>query len=119
MNCHPWQALSFESLSGNAFILVLAGSETTSTTLSGATYLLTSHPDTLAKLTNEVRSAFTSADEINITSAGQLPYLRGVLNESLRMFPPVASGLVREVPPGGAQIAGQYVPGGVNRSISS
>ena len=119
MNCHPWQALSFESLSGNAFILVLAGSETTSITLSGATYLLTSHPDTLAKLTNEVRSAFTSADEINITSAGQLPYLRGVLNESLRMFPPVASGLVREVPLGGAQIAGQYVPGGVSRSISS
>ncbi|KAK3393457.1 isotrichodermin C-15 hydroxylase [Podospora didyma] len=107
----PWK-LSFESLSGNAFVLVLAGSETTSTTLSGATYLLTSHPDKLEKLAHEVRSAFKSADEINMTSASQLPYLRAVLNESLRMFPPVVSGLVREVPSEGGQIAGQYIAGG-------
>ncbi|KAK0720225.1 cytochrome P450 [Lasiosphaeris hirsuta] len=96
----PWN-LSSESLPGNAFILVLAGSETTSTTLSGATYLLTKHLDTLAKLASEVRSAFNSADEIGMTLAGQLPYLRGVLNESL------------QVPRGGSQIPGQYVPGGM------
>ncbi|KAK0730910.1 isotrichodermin C-15 hydroxylase [Lasiosphaeris hirsuta] len=104
--------LSFEKLSANAFILVLAGSETTATTLSGVTYLLLSHPEALEKLKREVRSAFKSTDEININSVGKLTYMLAVLNEALRMYPPVSSGLVRQVPEGGAQVAGQYVPGG-------
>ncbi|KAI2610886.1 cytochrome P450 [Hypoxylon fragiforme] len=104
--------ISFQKLSSNAFILVLAGSETTATTLSGATYLLLTHPDILAKLSEEVRSSFSSADEINISSVGKLPYMLAVLNESLRMYPPVTSSLVRNVPPGGEQIAGQFIPGG-------
>ncbi|KAI1403738.1 putative cytochrome P450 [Hypoxylon fuscum] len=104
--------LSFEKLSSNAFILVLAGSETTATTLSGATYLLLTNPDILAKLNQEVRSAFSSVDEININSVNKLTYMLAILNESLRLYPPVTSGLVRVVPAGGEQIAGHFVPGG-------
>ncbi|KAK6193011.1 hypothetical protein LQW54_012895 [Pestalotiopsis sp. IQ-011] len=104
--------LSFEKLSSNAFILVLAGSETTATTLSGATYLLLSHPDVLQKLTNEVRGGFKIVDEININSVNKLSYMLAVLNESLRLYPPVTSSLAREVPGKGADIAGHYVPGG-------
>ncbi|KAK3320293.1 cytochrome P450 [Cercophora scortea] len=114
----PWN-LSFESLSGNAFILVLAGSETTATALSGATYLLTTHPEILAKLTHEVRSTFESADEITMTSANRLPYLLAVINESLRMYPPVTSGLVREVPVGGGTVAGHYLPAGTFVEVQS
>lgn len=109
------QDLSFDKISGNAFILVVAGSETTATTLSGATYLLLTHPDVLEKLNQEVRSAFKSADEININSVGKLSYMLAVLNEALRMYPPVTSNLLREVPPGGGQIAGHYVAGGVSK----
>ncbi|RYP67847.1 hypothetical protein DL771_007024 [Monosporascus sp. 5C6A] len=104
--------LSFEKLGSNAFILVLAGSETTATTLSGATYLLLTHPEVLEKLNREVRSTFASADEITINSVGKLSYMLAVLNESLRLYPPVTSGLVRVVPPGGEQIAGHWVPEG-------
>ncbi|KAI0013292.1 putative cytochrome P450 [Xylariaceae sp. FL0662B] len=104
--------LSFQKLSSNAFILVLAGSETTATTLSGATYLLLTHPDILAKLNHEVRSTFSSADEITINNVNKLSYMLAILNESLRLYPPVTSGLVRVVPPGGNQIAGQFVPSG-------
>ncbi|KAK3689756.1 cytochrome P450 [Podospora appendiculata] len=70
------------------------------------------HPDILAKLNHEVRSAFRSADEITMSSANRLPYLLAVINESLRMYPPVTSGLVREVPVGGGTIAWQYIPAG-------
>lgn len=101
--------LSLEKLSANAFILVLAGSETTATTLSGVTYLLLTHPAALQKLSAEVRSSFKSADEINISSVNKLNYMLAVLTESLRMYPPVTAGLVRQVPAGGAYIAGQYV----------
>ncbi|KAJ8121620.1 hypothetical protein ONZ43_g1973 [Nemania bipapillata] len=104
--------LSFEKLSSNAFILVLAGSETTATTLSGATYLLLAHPDVLEKLKHEVRSNFNDASQININSVNNLKYMLAILNESLRMYPPVTSGLVRSVPKGGAQIAGHFTPEG-------
>ncbi|OTB04367.1 hypothetical protein M426DRAFT_22986 [Hypoxylon sp. CI-4A] len=104
--------LSFEKLSANAFILVLAGSETTATTLSGATYLLLTHRDILEKLQQEVRSSFNKVDEININSVNKLTYMLAILNESLRLYPPVTSGLVRTVPPGGDQVAGNFVAGG-------
>ncbi|KAK0636812.1 cytochrome P450 [Bombardia bombarda] len=99
-------------LAGNAFILVLGGSETTATVLSGVTYLLTTHPEILAKLNDEVRSAVASPDDIAMATVGKLPYLHAVLNEALRMFPPVPTGLAREVPVGGGQIAGHSVPEG-------
>ncbi|KAJ8131179.1 hypothetical protein O1611_g2446 [Lasiodiplodia mahajangana] len=104
--------LSFEKLSSNAFILVLAGSETTATTLSGATYLLLTHPDVLEKLKHEVRSSFTDASQININTVGNLKYMLAILNEALRLYPPVTSGLVRSVPKGGAQVAGHFAPEG-------
>jgi cytochrome P450 len=93
--------------------LLLAGSETTASTLSGATYLLLSHPEILARLTEEVRSSFNSFDEITITSVNKLTYMLAILNETLRFYPPLSSGMVRVVPTGGATIAGHYVPGGV------
>lgn len=105
-------------LSTNAFLLVIAGSETTATTLSGATALLLSHPNILEKLQQEVRSSFKSADEITITSVNKLYYMLAILNEALRLYPPVTSGLVRTVPPGGEQVAGRYVPEGVSTSLS-
>lgn len=113
---HEWN-LSFEKLTSNSFILILAGSETTATTLAGATYLLLTHPEVLARLQQEVRTAFKSVDEINIASVNKLSYMLAVLNESLRMYPPVTSNLVRVVPRGGAQIAGRFVPEGVSNQI--
>ncbi|KAI0485459.1 isotrichodermin C-15 hydroxylase [Xylaria cf. heliscus] len=104
--------LSFKKLSSNAFILVLAGSETTATTLAGATYFVLTHPDVLEKLKHEVRSSFQDASQININTVGNLKYMLAILNESLRLYPPVTAGLVRVVPAGGAEIAGHFVPGG-------
>ncbi|KAI1112770.1 isotrichodermin C-15 hydroxylase [Nemania sp. NC0429] len=104
--------LSFEKLSANAFILVLAGSETTATTLSGATYLLLTHPEVLEKLKHEVRSTFEDASQININTVNNLKYMLAILNESLRMYPPVVSGLVRTIPKGGAEVAGHFAPEG-------
>ena len=110
--------ISFEQLASNAFILTLAGSETTATTLSGVTYLLLSHPEVLERVKREVRGKFGGVEEIDIASVGRLEYMLAVLNESLRMFPPVVSGLVRVVPEGGAVIAGGFVPGGVSGFFS-
>jgi cytochrome P450 len=105
---------SFEKMSRNATILLLAGSETTATTLSGATYLLLSHPRVLEKLKLEIRSSFSKPEDITIASVSKCSYLLAVLNETLRCYPPLTAGMVRVVPRGGATIAGSFIPEGVS-----
>ncbi|KAF3760190.1 cytochrome P450 [Cryphonectria parasitica EP155] len=89
--------------------LIVAGSETTATLLSGVTYLLGRNPDKLARLTAEVRSAFQREDEIDFASASRLNYLLACLDEGLRIYSPTPLGLPRSVPKGGWTIAGHYV----------
>ncbi|KAI0147946.1 cytochrome P450 ClCP1 [Hypoxylon sp. NC0597] len=102
--------LSFMQIATNAGTLIIAGSETTATLLSGAIYLLTTHPDKLERLTNEVRSAFNNDEEITLTSVGKLSYMLACLNEALRCYPPVPTGLPRQSPKGGVFISGKFVP---------
>ncbi|EQL30929.1 cytochrome P450, family 3, subfamily A [Blastomyces dermatitidis ATCC 26199] len=102
--------MSLDTLSGNARLILVGGSETTATLLCGVTYLLLSNPQALAKLTAEVRSAFKSEDDINMNSVNELDYMLACLNEAMRVYPPVPLGLPRVIPKGGCQITGQFIP---------
>ncbi|KUI53331.1 Isotrichodermin C-15 hydroxylase [Cytospora mali] len=104
--------IPFSSLRSNASLLVIAGSETTATLLSGVTYLLLQNPESLKKVTQEVRSTFNSEDEITFSSVQNLSYMLACLKEAMRCYPPVAGPLARVVPKGGAYIAGNFVPEG-------
>lgn len=108
------KGMSMGELQTNASTLVVAGSETTATLLSGATYYLLKTPRVLAKLQDEVRSAFKSDSEITLASCNNLTYIHAVINEALRMYPPVPVGLPRIVDAQGDMIAGQWVPAGVS-----
>ncbi|RYP06150.1 hypothetical protein DL764_003326 [Monosporascus ibericus] len=102
--------LSFENLAMNANVLIIAGSETTATLLSSVVFFLTSHPDKLARVAKEVRTTFNSEEEIGLNSVSRLSYMLASLNEALRLYPPVATGLPRQVPKGGAYVAGHFIP---------
>ncbi|XDG06942.1 hypothetical protein ABKA04_006557 [Annulohypoxylon sp. FPYF3050] len=104
--------MSLSQVSANAGTLIVAGSETTATLLSGAVFLLTTNPDKLQKVTEEVRSAFKNDDEITLTSVGKLSYMLACLNECLRAYPPVPTGMPRVSPKGGCFILGKFVPEG-------
>ncbi|KAK3953247.1 cytochrome P450 [Pseudoneurospora amorphoporcata] len=104
--------MDMERLAANAGLLIIAGSETTATLLSGATYLLLKHPEAMKKLTEEVRSTFKSEEEITLSSVGSLEYMLACLNEAMRVYPPVPIGMPRVVPKGGAKVAGTFVPEG-------
>ncbi|KAH7041423.1 cytochrome P450 [Microdochium trichocladiopsis] len=104
--------ISNNKIAANAGILIIAGSETTATLLSGVTYYLMQDPEVLRKVTDEVRSSYQSEDEINFTSVNELTYMLACLNEALRCYPPVATGLPRVVPAGGATISEHFVPEG-------
>lgn len=97
-------------IESHAGLLIVAGSETTATLLSGCTFLLLNNPDALDRLTKEVRSTFKEESEININSAGQLQYMLACLDEALRCYPPVPIGNPRVVPKGGRVLCGHYVP---------
>lgn len=110
------RGLTGDELNSNAMILLTAGSETSAATLSGATYYLLTNKSALDKLCNEVRSAFQSEGKITFTSVTRLRYLNAVIEETLRLYPPVPSALARRTLPGGNVIDGQFVPGNVSRT---
>lgn len=97
----------------DASVLVVAGAETTATTLSAVTYLLLTNPSKMSKLLAEVRGAFKRENEITIVTVNQLDYMLACLNEAMRLFPPVPIGLPRIVPSQGRSIGGHYIPGNV------
>ena len=98
-------------------VLVVAGSETTGTALSGILDNLLQSPDMMEKLAKEIRQSFQNASDICANQVGKLPYLNAVIEEGLRLCPPVPLGLPRVVPAGGATVAGQWLPGGVSQII--
>jgi cytochrome P450 len=103
----------------NASVLVLAGSETSATTMAGAIYFLCRHPNVLAKVNAEVRSAFASSSEITTVSVGKLEYLEAVIHETMRIYTPVPNVPQRTPPKGGAMAAGKFVPEGVCNGLMS
>jgi cytochrome P450 len=97
-------------LNHEAVVLISAGSDTTSTTLSSTVFYLLHNPEALEKATKEVRSRFASSKDICGDVVHDLTYLRSCIDEALRLCPPVPSLLPREVIAGGLTIEGQYVP---------
>jgi cytochrome P450 len=112
------RALTRGEMDANAVIFLVAGSETTATTLSGTTYLLLKNQGAYTRLVREIRSSFKSADEITIDRVNELPFLLAVLQEGLRYYPPVPTGFPRVVPGQGQEISGHYIPGGTSVYVS-
>lgn len=108
--------MSLDEIQAHANVLILAGSETTATTLSGTTYLLCTHPAVLSKLAAEVRTTFKSEREIDLFSVQKLPYMLAVLDEAMRVYPPVPSAIPRTTPCSGNVVLGEYLPGNVSNT---
>ena len=101
---------SFQTLQSQASALVVAGSETTATSLSAITYYLCRNPKVYDKLAREIRGAFSNYDQITGRSTDSLIYLKAVIEEGLRLYPPIPIGLPRVSP--GETVDGYYVPQG-------
>ncbi|KAG5660139.1 hypothetical protein KAF25_003661 [Fusarium avenaceum] len=108
-------SLDVVHLREQAKLLILAGSETTANLLAGAMFYLLRCPDKMTKLQDEIRSAFSSMDEIIADSVSNLEYLNAVIEESLRIFPPATFGLPRVST--GATVDGVYIPKGTVVSV--
>ncbi|KAI3327056.1 putative cytochrome P450 monooxygenase [Xylariaceae sp. AK1471] len=114
-------ALSAGEIEANANFLLMAGTETTATALSGITYFLLKNPNALRRVTEEVRNGFKrEADITFLTAAERLPYLQACVAEGLRLYPPGPIALPRRTPKGTVtMIAGHAVPGDVTVGVHS
>ncbi|KAK1140603.1 hypothetical protein N8T08_010240 [Aspergillus melleus] len=112
------KGMTVKEMEANADLLIIAGSETTASLLSGCVYYLLKNPAVYQKLLDEIRGAFEKYEEINLIAIGKLSYIHAVLEESLRMYPPVPAILPRRVPAGGALINGEFVPEQTSVSIA-
>ncbi|KAK8120200.1 cytochrome P450 [Apiospora kogelbergensis] len=111
------EGLSLEAICHNATIFVVAGSDTTAIALAGATYLLCTHPEVLAKLKEEIDSSFDSEEQITLLSARRLRYLTAVLDETLRIYPAALGSVPRRIQRHGETVGGHFLPGGTSVDI--
>ncbi|TGJ78977.1 hypothetical protein E0Z10_g9784 [Xylaria hypoxylon] len=88
---------------------IIAGSDTTSNTLTFVTWALCKQPKLKDQLIKELETL-----PVNFTGEDlkSLPFLNRCITEGLRRFPVVPGGLPRYVPKEGADIAGYWLPGG-------
>jgi len=102
--------MSMEWLRDVVLNFVIAGRDTTACTLSWMFYILATHPKIQQKLQDELDTKFPpgSMPTIQAVSPKELPYLNGVVYETLRLYPPVPSDGKRcmqdDVLPDGTQI---------------
>ncbi|KAF2177058.1 benzoate 4-monooxygenase cytochrome P450 [Zopfia rhizophila CBS 207.26] len=111
-----------QALRAEASLLVIAGSDTSATSLTAAMFYLSlpSQAHRLEKLVKELRTTFQSAEDIVIgPKLTSCVYLRACIEEAMRLSPSGPSELPRLVRAGGITIMGDYYPAGIVVGTSS
>lgn len=103
------EKLSMDDVHREASGLIVAGTDTTSTTLTYLVWAVLSQPKLQQELEAEVA---TLNEDYGDTDIDKLPLLNAVIEEALRLYSAAPSGLPRSVPPGGVTIDEQFVPAG-------
>ncbi|KAF8253206.1 cytochrome P450 [Wilcoxina mikolae CBS 423.85] len=97
-------------LASNSRLLIVAGSDTTSTTIACIFRELALNPSIQQKLYEEVHTAAQGFPVLDSKNTKDLPYLNGVVKETLRLWNPVPSGAETLTGPEGATVVGRYIP---------
>lgn len=96
---------------------ISAGFDSSAFTMMSILYMLLKNPPAKEKLQAELDDA-VSAGRLSppwpprFTDVDRLPYLGAVIKESMRLSTFLVNSLEREVPAGGAEVAGAYLPTG-------
>jgi cytochrome P450 len=107
----PWPVIVKEAI---AFIV--AGTDTTAVTATYLIWTTLKHPEVHGRLRKEVKQL---SPELTITELQSLPYLQCVIQETLRLYGAVSSGLPRRTPKGGCQVGEIFVPEGTTVTTQS
>ncbi|NWH74052.1 CP3AT protein, partial [Piaya cayana] len=108
----PYKSLSDEEILAQALVFVFAGYETSSSTLNFLSYNLATHPDVQQKLQDEIDANLANKATPTYNAIMQMEYLDMVVNESLRLFPPV--GRLERFCKKTVELGGVTIPKGVS-----
>ena len=78
-----------EELLDELITLIVAGFETSANTLNWVWYLLADHPDVEAKIIEEAGRLLPNVSAVSAESLAEMQYTMQVLEETLRLYPPV------------------------------
>ncbi|KAL8805272.1 MAG: hypothetical protein Q9182_002040 [Xanthomendoza sp. 2 TL-2023] len=85
-----YASLKDESLVRDQLInILLAGRDTTACLLTWTIFLLVRHTPVLERLKEEIRSVADTGDDITRAQIQKMGYLKCILNETLRLYPPI------------------------------
>ena len=104
-------------LHGDSRLLIVAGSDTLAIVLTHIFYYLARDPVHVQKLREELDPLMRPYEPFNVRELQNAKHMNGIINEVLRMHPPVPSGVFRTTPPQGITVDGVVIPGGVNVSV--
>ncbi|GAB1732168.1 hypothetical protein NU195Hw_g4308t1 [Hortaea werneckii] len=101
---------------------IFAGSDSTASTMQSFCHFVLSHEQVHARLKEEIEEAqqggrLSAMPQWNEAQA--LPYFQACLKEAMRLRPAVGLNITRLTPPGGAEIDGQQIPGGVRIALNA
>ncbi|EEH40562.2 benzoate 4-monooxygenase cytochrome P450 [Paracoccidioides lutzii Pb01] len=108
--------LSQKEAEAESLVQIIAGSDTTATTLRTGILLLTTSPKVYTTLLAEIDTAISEnriSNPVTDTEARALPYLQACIKECFRFWPPI-TGIMPRVCPREADVCGVRVPGGTN-----
>lgn len=102
-----------DELRSESSLLILAGSDTTSTCIAATLFYLLHNAPALARLHADIDATFPSLEAIRSGPLlSRCQYLRACITESLRLSPPVGGLMAREVLTGGIEVDGRVFPKG-------
>ncbi|KAH8780172.1 BcABA1, cytochrome P450 monooxygenase [Diaporthe sp. PMI_573] len=107
--------LTQQESEAEGMLSLIAGSETTASVMRITLLSLISSPPVYNKLKDAVREALKSGtitEPISYATAKEIPYLRAVVYEGMRMRPGATGTFSKVVPPQGEVVQGKFIPGG-------
>ncbi|OLN97995.1 putative sterigmatocystin biosynthesis P450 monooxygenase STCB-like protein 6 [Colletotrichum chlorophyti] len=94
---------------GEAANMMIAGSDTVSSSLTYLIWSILKRPGLLERLTQELSGLDNNFDDAELE---RLPLLNAVINESLRLYGSVQGSMPRTTPASGVTFCGIFIPGG-------
>ncbi|KAE9369918.1 pisatin demethylase [Stipitochalara longipes BDJ] len=103
--------LTQEEAESESLVQIMAGSDTTATAIRATMLHVLTSPQVVSALLAEITEVSPSSP-IKDAEARKMPYLQAVIQEGLRIFPPVTGLLSKSAPLGGDTFNGLFIPEG-------
>lgn len=110
---------SIDEMTGDAVLMFLAGTDTTSNALTLGIWEMLQQPRHFTRLREELKTVMpTIPSNGSVNELERLPYLKAIAKESIRFSLGTSARLPRIVPPGGTTFASHDLPAGTKVSFS-